>query len=381
MINTGPHCTVRPRALAVAFTMALTLDPLKYLQSLCTISTLRLLDGLAQSPSEAVTVCGTLGGGCLKQSLPFHWYTMRWSILLRFGWCFEPSFKNFKPYLAGFLWFTVWLLWTATGDIIGLFQSSSCSSGQNITQTGRVCVEVLLICALHWNLFAVRAFYWVSKLLVTALPCCSLTAWMASCMDLCHFREGWVQSSCCHVARFWWWWSWSFPTAWFTVHIIIWYFTLGGCVGAEIRSVIVTRKYFTLGGCCGPGMRTAIAGLLLVGFSSHLVWSFPRCVSITMNHIFAGTGTFSNFREYFSLRGCTGPESYNIFVYCTTVIVIREYFTLGECISVGMSNAICGGVVTPLSLELAQRHCWEVLFRLMALSRAHHWQITSEVLI
>ena len=45
-------------------------------------------------------------------------------------------------------------------------------------------VEVLLICALHWSLFAARAFCWVSKLLVTALPYCSLTVWMVSCMDL-----------------------------------------------------------------------------------------------------------------------------------------------------------------------------------------------------
>ena len=100
-----------------------------------------------------------------------------------------------------------------------------------------------------------------------------------------------------------------------------------------------------------------------------------------MSHVFAGTGTCSCFREYFYLGGCTGPGSYNIFIYCTAVIVIREYFTLGGCISVGMSNAVCGGVVTPLSLELAQWHCWEGLFSMMAFSRAHHWQITSEVLI
>ena len=50
----GPHCTVRPEHLLVAIRMTLTLEPIK---SLCTISTMRLvflLDGLAQSPSEAV---------------------------------------------------------------------------------------------------------------------------------------------------------------------------------------------------------------------------------------------------------------------------------------------------------------------------------------
>ena len=50
----GPHCTVRPRMLAMAFVVALTLEPIK---SLCTISTVWLVflhDGLAQLPSEAV---------------------------------------------------------------------------------------------------------------------------------------------------------------------------------------------------------------------------------------------------------------------------------------------------------------------------------------
>ena len=45
-------------------------------------------------------------------------------------------------------------------------------------------VEVLLIWILHWSLLAAIAFCWLSKLLVTALPCCSLTAWMASCIVL-----------------------------------------------------------------------------------------------------------------------------------------------------------------------------------------------------
>ena len=39
---------------------------------------------------------------------------------------------------------------------------------------------------------------------------------------------------------------------------------------------------------------------------------------------------------------------------------------------VRMSNAICGGVVTPRSLELVQWYCWEGLFRLVAFSRAYH---------
>ena len=48
------------------------------------------------------------------------------------------------------------------------------------------------------------------------------------------------------------------------------------------------------------------------------------------------------------------------------------YFTLGGCFVLEMSNAFGGGVVTPLSLELAQWYCWEGLFRLVAFSGAHH---------
>ena len=50
----GPHCTVRLIALAMAFIVALSLEPTKIL---CTISTVWLVflhDGLAQSLSEAV---------------------------------------------------------------------------------------------------------------------------------------------------------------------------------------------------------------------------------------------------------------------------------------------------------------------------------------
>ena len=50
----GPHCTVRPEHLLVAIRMTLTLEPIKvYVQYLhCGWSS--WLDGLAQSPSEAV---------------------------------------------------------------------------------------------------------------------------------------------------------------------------------------------------------------------------------------------------------------------------------------------------------------------------------------
>ena len=50
------------------------------------------------------------------------------------------------------------------------------------------------------------------------------------------------------------------------------YFTLGGCIGFEIKvvivNVIVTGRYFTLEGCCSF---TALTGLLVGGLSSRLV--------------------------------------------------------------------------------------------------------------
>ena len=55
MKNMGPHCTVRPRAVAVASGLDITtLEPNKIFTVTITISTLQLLDGLAHSPSEAV---------------------------------------------------------------------------------------------------------------------------------------------------------------------------------------------------------------------------------------------------------------------------------------------------------------------------------------
>ena len=106
------------------------------------------------------------------------------------------------------------------------------------------------------------------------------------------------------------------------------------------------------------------------------MWMFLSYVCITVGNVFTGAGTCPCLREYFSLGGCVGLGSYNIFGYCTV------YFTLGRCISLAMSNAIGGGVVIPLSLELAQWYCWEGLFRLMAFSMAHQvWQVPSEVLV
>ena len=48
------------------------------------------------------------------------------------------TLESFKPCFSCCLWLTVWLLWTAAGDTIGLFRSSSCISGRDIAHTGRV---------------------------------------------------------------------------------------------------------------------------------------------------------------------------------------------------------------------------------------------------
>ena len=79
------------------------------------------------------TVCGTLGGGCLEQPLPFYSYSVRWSAFLRFGRGFKVSLQCLETSLAGSPWLiTITLggfLWTAASDTIGLSWSSSWSSG------------------------------------------------------------------------------------------------------------------------------------------------------------------------------------------------------------------------------------------------------------
>ena len=82
-------------------------------------------------------VCGTLGRGCSEKPLPFD-CSVRWAFLFGLSWCFKPPLKSLKSSLSWCLWLTVWLLWTATGDTIGLFWSSSWSSGRDIAH-GRVC--------------------------------------------------------------------------------------------------------------------------------------------------------------------------------------------------------------------------------------------------
>ena len=87
----------------------------------------------------------------------------------------------------------------------------------------------------------------------------------------------------------------------------------------------------------------------------------------------------TQFQRNFSLGGCIGTETVICNVIVAVIVRVRKYFTFGGCLGVTMSNAWCTGTVAFLSLELAQWSVWEGLFRLVAFSSAHCWQIGSEV--
>ena len=195
----GPHCTVRPERLLVAIWMTLTLEPIK---SLCTISTLRLV--FLAWWSRSVTF-----RGCAIQSLggPGVWYSLDgqsvalWEDVFRkslcllnvpWDWLSSSDFVGVSNHI-----FKAWN--RAILDVCGSQSDSSelplvtplafsnlalALLGGTLLMGGCSGIEVLLIFMLHWSLFAAIAFCWFSKLLVTTLPCCSLTAWMASCIVL-----------------------------------------------------------------------------------------------------------------------------------------------------------------------------------------------------
>ena len=100
---------------------------------------------------------------------------------------------------------------------------------------------------------------------------------------------------------------------------------------------------------------------------------FLRCVSITVSHVLTGAGTSPCLWEYFSLGGCVGLGSYNIFYnifgYCTV------YFTLGGCFGIGNEQCFwwwcCHSFelgIGPMVLLGRVSSDWWLS------SRAHHWQ-------
>ena len=196
MKNMGPHCTVRPWMLVVAFTVALTLEPIKnhyvqYLQCNCLMVSLSHLQRLCH--------CILIFFGRVRKhhlQVGSLWHLGRKVYETVFAFSLVHCVMEFPPSdLVGVL---NRLLRASNLAVCG----SQCDSSElplvtllAFSDLALAClggtllmgwsgVEVLLICALHWSLFAGRAFCWVSKPLVTALLCCSLFAWMASCMDL-----------------------------------------------------------------------------------------------------------------------------------------------------------------------------------------------------
>ena len=157
-----------------------------------------LCDGLAQSPSEAMPLDLREGPGVQfpmdRQSVALWEEDVRKSLCLFTGPCSGFSSSDFGVSNC--------LLRASNRAFLAVRGSQSDSSelplvtplafsdlalaclGGTLFILGGSGVEVLLICMLHWSLFAAKVLCWLSKLLVTALPCCSLTAWIASCIVL-----------------------------------------------------------------------------------------------------------------------------------------------------------------------------------------------------
>ena len=121
----------------------------------------------------------------MKQSLPFHWYTMWWSFLPDFvgvlnrllkasnlaflAVCGSQSDSSELPLVTP-LAFSDLALAHLRGTLLILGGSG---------------IEVLLICALHWTLLAARACH-CSPMLFSD----SMNGIMHGSVNYCHFREG-----------------------------------------------------------------------------------------------------------------------------------------------------------------------------------------------
>ena len=171
--------------------MVLTLEPVK---SLCTIITMWLVflhDGLTQSHSEAVPL--DLWESPEVQLLMDGQSVALWKDDVRNSlWVFTG--KPCKELSSSdFVGVSNCLLKASNHAFLAVCGSQSDSYelllvtpltfsdlalaclGGTLLILGGSGVEVFLICTLHWNLFAAKVLCWLSKLLVTALPCCSLT--------------------------------------------------------------------------------------------------------------------------------------------------------------------------------------------------------------
>ena len=158
-----------------------------------------LLDGLAQSPSEAVPFNLPEGPG-VRYSLDGQSVAL-WEEVFQKSLCllivlWDGLSSSDLVGVSNHL-FRAWN--QAILDVCGSQSDSSelllvtplafsnlalACLGGTLLMGGCSGVELLLIWILQWSLLTARAFCWFSKLLVTALPCWSLTAWMVSCMVL-----------------------------------------------------------------------------------------------------------------------------------------------------------------------------------------------------
>ena len=133
-----------------------------------------LADGLAQSPSEAVPLDLLWQGlGVLLangQSVALWEEGVQNSFCLFTGTPCDGVFSSDLVGVSNCLLRASNCAFLAVSDSSELLLVTSLAfSDLALAHLGGSGVEVLLICALHWSLFA-------AKLLVTALPCCSLTA-------------------------------------------------------------------------------------------------------------------------------------------------------------------------------------------------------------
>ena len=94
--------------------------------------------------------------------------------------------KNHEPCFACCLWLIVTvLLWTAAGNTSGLSYLPLAHLGGALLMEGGSGVEVLFNWDIYCSLLLAISFCCWKNLLVTALSCCSLTVWMASCIVWC----------------------------------------------------------------------------------------------------------------------------------------------------------------------------------------------------
>ena len=162
-------------------------------------------------------------------------------------------------------------------------------------------------------------------------------------------------------------------------HRILMYFTLGGCCGLAIRiviwAVIVTRKYFTLEDVAVSllSLVSSLSDWLPFGVGVPQVclhhcelcprWSWYQSLSLRI-FLFGRvlrSGKLQYFLQYFRL------------LYCL--------FHFGRVFRVGNEQCIWWWCCHSCELGIGPMVLLGGSLQIGAFSRAHHWQVSSEVLI